>query len=125
MKSAMTCNHANEMPAECPCEADCYCKRNSCRKRNTIYCKTFGSVLYWLRQQGYQRVDAIINRSVGSQCLGLDGDMDYVLRYTWHIIYRGKQEYYIPIFQFPQVDDHYNGNQTTFWITKYMEVSLG
>ncbi len=31
IKSAIYCNHANEMPAECPCDDDCYCKEHSCR----------------------------------------------------------------------------------------------
>lgn len=29
--SAMYCEHANEMPACCPCTLDCYCKAHSCR----------------------------------------------------------------------------------------------
>lgn len=32
-KSAIYCEHANEMPAVCPCDADCYCKDNSCKNR--------------------------------------------------------------------------------------------
>lgn len=34
-KSAIMCNHANEMPVECPCDDDCYCKEHSCRNRPT------------------------------------------------------------------------------------------
>lgn len=30
MTSAIYCEHANEMPAVCPCPADCYCKSHSC-----------------------------------------------------------------------------------------------
>lgn len=29
--SALFCDHANEMPATCPCQPDCYCKANACR----------------------------------------------------------------------------------------------
>lgn len=29
--SAVFCNHANEMPAVCPCQPDCYCKFHACR----------------------------------------------------------------------------------------------
>lgn len=29
--SAFLCNHANEVPNICPCDADCYCKSNTCR----------------------------------------------------------------------------------------------
>lgn len=32
-KSAIYCNHANEMPATCPCDDDCYCKEHSCKSR--------------------------------------------------------------------------------------------
>lgn len=40
--SAMYCEHANEMPASCPCPEDCYCKSHSCRRReasvkDTVY----------------------------------------------------------------------------------------
>lgn len=31
VKDAIYCNHANEMPASCPCDDDCYCKENSCK----------------------------------------------------------------------------------------------
>ena len=31
--SPIFCEHANEMPAECPCGPNCYCKRNSCKPR--------------------------------------------------------------------------------------------
>jgi hypothetical protein len=32
-KSAMFCQHANENPAQCHCESDCYCRVNgTCRK---------------------------------------------------------------------------------------------
>lgn len=31
--NAMMCDHANEMPAQCTCDANCYCKFNSCRGR--------------------------------------------------------------------------------------------
>lgn len=31
-RSAMMCNHANECPAVCPCDADCYCRvKGNCR----------------------------------------------------------------------------------------------
>lgn len=33
MKSALLCEHANEMPMICPCEEDCYCKYYSCKNR--------------------------------------------------------------------------------------------
>lgn len=29
--SAIFCEHANEMPAACPCDDDCYCKSHSCK----------------------------------------------------------------------------------------------
>lgn len=29
--SPLLCEHANEMPAACPCPSDCYCKAHSCR----------------------------------------------------------------------------------------------
>lgn len=32
-KSAMFCDHANEVPARCPCYADCYCKQHTCKRR--------------------------------------------------------------------------------------------
>jgi len=31
LSSAIFCEHANEMPAVCPCPDDCYCKENSCK----------------------------------------------------------------------------------------------
>lgn len=31
--SPVFCEHANEMPARCPCDSDCYCKDHSCRAR--------------------------------------------------------------------------------------------
>lgn len=31
--SAMMCAHANEVPARCPCDADCYCKTHTCAHR--------------------------------------------------------------------------------------------
>jgi len=30
-ESPLFCGHANEMPALCPCELDCYCKEHSCK----------------------------------------------------------------------------------------------
>lgn len=30
----MLCEHANEVPAECKCEPDCYCKQNSCKNKD-------------------------------------------------------------------------------------------
>lgn len=32
-RSAVFCEHANEMPHRCPCPPDCYCKEHSCRDR--------------------------------------------------------------------------------------------
>ena len=32
-KSALYCEHANEMPQVCPCPPDCYCKEHSCRNQ--------------------------------------------------------------------------------------------
>ena len=32
--SAIYCEHANEMPAKCPCDDDCYCKQHSCKGDN-------------------------------------------------------------------------------------------
>lgn len=37
-RSAVYCEHANEMPATCPCDAECYCKENSCRPRSRGGC---------------------------------------------------------------------------------------
>lgn len=31
MKSAVFCEHANEVPQACPCLPDCYCKNHTCR----------------------------------------------------------------------------------------------
>lgn len=31
--SPLYCDHANEMPAACPCPEDCYCKSHSCKKK--------------------------------------------------------------------------------------------
>ena len=32
-KSPIFCEHANEMPAICTCDDDCYCKEHSCKQR--------------------------------------------------------------------------------------------
>ena len=34
MLLALQCEHANEMPAVCPCPSDCYCKSHSCRPKS-------------------------------------------------------------------------------------------
>lgn len=31
--NAMFCEHANEVPMECNCNFDCYCKKNTCKSR--------------------------------------------------------------------------------------------
>ena len=31
---AMFCDHANEVPARCSCDANCYCKTHTCKARN-------------------------------------------------------------------------------------------
>lgn len=31
--SAVFCEHANEMPAHCPCPDDCYCKSHACKPK--------------------------------------------------------------------------------------------
>lgn len=37
MKSAFNCNHANECPAQCDCEQDCYCRvEGSCVNRDSF-----------------------------------------------------------------------------------------
>jgi len=33
-ESPVFCEHANEMPQRCPCDAACYCKSHSCRPRS-------------------------------------------------------------------------------------------
>lgn len=33
-QSALTCPHANETPAVCPCPDGCYCKANTCNQGN-------------------------------------------------------------------------------------------
>lgn len=33
MTDAMFCLHANEVPAQCPCDEDCYCKKHTCKRR--------------------------------------------------------------------------------------------
>lgn len=33
MRSAIYCGHANECPAHCDCDPDCYCQFNTCRLR--------------------------------------------------------------------------------------------
>ncbi len=45
-KSAIYCEHANEMPQTCPCPADCYCKEHSCKPRrfDTRICPTCGGL---------------------------------------------------------------------------------
>jgi hypothetical protein len=30
---AMMCDHANEVPLLCPCDAGCYCKSHTCKRR--------------------------------------------------------------------------------------------
>lgn len=32
-KSAIFCEHANEVPVSCPCDDDCYCKEHTCKPR--------------------------------------------------------------------------------------------
>lgn len=34
MKEAYLCEHANENPHYCPCDADCYCKQHTCKKKH-------------------------------------------------------------------------------------------
>ena len=34
--SSIFCEHANEVPAVCPCEQRCYCKANTCAKRDNV-----------------------------------------------------------------------------------------
>lgn len=36
MKSAMHCEHANEVPSVCPCPRDCYCKEHTCNGRVSV-----------------------------------------------------------------------------------------
>lgn len=36
MKSAMHCEHANEVPSVCPCPRDCYCKGHTCDGRVSV-----------------------------------------------------------------------------------------
>lgn len=40
MKNAMFCGHANEVPSQCACDNDCYCKSNTCKnnqpRKNTM-----------------------------------------------------------------------------------------
>lgn len=36
MKSAMFCEHANEVPLACPCKDDCYCKTHTCFKEKKM-----------------------------------------------------------------------------------------
>ena len=36
MKSAMHCEHANEVPSVCPCAKDCYCKEHTCKGRVSV-----------------------------------------------------------------------------------------
>ncbi len=33
-KSPLYCEHANEMPNECLCKNDCYCKEHSCKSKD-------------------------------------------------------------------------------------------
>lgn len=32
-KSAVLCDHANEVPAVCKCPSDCYCKSHTCKPK--------------------------------------------------------------------------------------------
>lgn len=32
-RPAIHCEHANEVPYTCPCDAECYCKEHTCRSR--------------------------------------------------------------------------------------------
>lgn len=32
-RSAIYCDHANECPQSCPCDAHCYCKSHTCKPR--------------------------------------------------------------------------------------------
>lgn len=32
--SSFACEHANEVPAQCDCESDCYCATNTCAPRD-------------------------------------------------------------------------------------------
>lgn len=34
--SPIYCNHANEMPYDCPCSDECYCKSHSCKSKRSI-----------------------------------------------------------------------------------------
>lgn len=34
--SAMFCDHANEVPAKCPCDSDCFCKTRTCKIKYTL-----------------------------------------------------------------------------------------
>lgn len=32
-ESSLLCDHANEVPAKCKCDTDCYCKSHTCKPR--------------------------------------------------------------------------------------------
>lgn len=34
-KNPLSCEHANEVPASCPCQHDCYCYDNTCVARES------------------------------------------------------------------------------------------
>lgn len=35
--SAMFCTHANEVPANCPCDSNCYCKTHTCKVKRLLH----------------------------------------------------------------------------------------
>ncbi len=54
-KSAMSCDHANEVPAFCTCVDDCYCKEHTCKpaileKKSVVLFKPYDTV--WHREWG-------------------------------------------------------------------------
>lgn len=80
------CEHANEVPATCPCPRDCYCysPNGGCRKRGTIPCATDGCLRY--TQIGFGRY-CLVHSPLGdsSICGELYGmDSNYCLREKGH-----------------------------------------
>lgn len=38
--SSLYCEHANEVPSQCRCDANCYCKQHTCKRK--YYCPDCG-----------------------------------------------------------------------------------
>lgn len=48
--SAIFCEHANEVPAHCPCEEYCYCKDHTCKWKSANTIKNSNKLIAWLKE---------------------------------------------------------------------------